>query len=50
MFGLKNSSKINNKHARISFNLTFELNFSFKFKKNLDLMIMHILEGEIKNS
>ena len=43
MLGLKNSSKINNKHARIGFN-------PVKFKKNLDLMIMHILEGKIKNN
>ena len=50
MLSLKNSSKTNNKPAEIGFNLKFELNFSLKFKKNVDIIIMHSLEGEIKNS
>ena len=49
MLNLKNSSKTNNKPARIGFNLKFEFNFSLKFKKNVDIMIMHSLEGETKN-
>ena len=49
MLNLKNSSKTNNKPARIDFNLKFEFNFSLKFKKNVDIMIMHSLEGETKN-